>query len=1360
MAVLINFSKTISGFLIDVSQVVMLTFVAAFQDMLAVGFIQAFKINDLKSMGTTVDPVSGETNTSDNLSVSLGIIFSVVIAFILLLVLIAMTVMLAVRIVTLWILVVLSPLAYLFSAIPGKFSSYSSEWWKKFSEQLVFGPALAFFIWLTLSVIAESGNNFATTDDYVKVSTGSGLLSNSNYILQYIIGIAMLIIGMNTAKSMGGQAGAMGGKAFDKMKGLSQKGIKKFGSGMATAASRTGEGLTRGGLSLANKVGGGLAAGGSLALAKSVLDDRKQTRKDKAAGKWQDRLDKVGFKDKSYQALGSMAEKWDNKGQKLKTTIMRGGPTGTAAGIGVALAGAPGWAIAGAAAAPVAVGFAATSALFSKNSAFRAAVDKKNKDVKNVRNKRKEVGSNVFKNSSLIVDKENKVKPDATRTMFKDEDFGQRTLSKQELDYEREYDGLVAQVSGAKNRDQAIDKQKALNRFLEASQWAIKDNPAGTAAIANVWKNKISGDNRYVDDKDLRDTDEADIINGNLKNNSTIDVGKMELSKTNYLKDKDIERANNTAEMLAKGENVENMVGQKVNDTDGSGNWVVQKVEGDQVIISKTNVPKALKEQHSMTREEFAEANAPAIAENFYQNEYSKLTEEEKKTVLSPEEYQKFAKQQPMSYDGVTMGSLKNEKRPENIVAAVSMDNLNERTGMDLHGVGAHLRGEEAVLAARGMKDMITEQKEDLQIASTNEELSIALKSFGVAIPKGADGKEIDLLKMREEAQVLYDAPGSNEEKIKKVKDLEDKDSAYKKAEAKHKEHQQYEYMLSQGMDLGAEGMARYEATTLSKEEQQTLTNGPLTVEEKKILENDPRKNLIYQQMMGSDNAIKTLSDEEYVAQNGISIKNKVSSGAVSGKETLYHEFGHALIEKNDPTGQIQNDFWNNLTIADQALAREHIKKTRGAENFAKMKEQDIIKEYFNDALVNETKPGGPATDQPRLPESMRKRIETGTSTAPVPMAEKALRFRQRRAQVKEYKKEQWAAKTEESWNKTKGEYASAEEEQRAKEQYFQDNKSFTRKTGEAISGGVNWIKNQSGRYGKAWHQAKTGFQQGRYAYKTDQINELRTEQQVANNNSISRVQYYNEAGKGTQAIAAEFRANKDLQPQNLMGAEGLDRIKQILKSSGAVTNDLNLEAIAKELQGSLQAKTESKGAKFTGLDAFKDLLKQGKSYENFAQEEIKANDKLNKNYDKMVGKINTEKDNYKTKLGDSTPDQKQKEIKPDSAPKAAPTTKTTDEASITQDTAKNQDQTVNIDVSGVVDAIKEGSKSTKDAIKDIGKDIKDSGKKVADTTNKTAEATTKKQSWNDYVAYKRYMDTKKNLQDLKKDKKDKPPAK
>src|SRR5680860_214359 len=134
MAILINFSKTICGLLIDVSQIIMLTFVNAFGKMGPGSLTNMLGLADWQSFT--------ETETVEKWSVAAAYVLAVLYAFIALATVAAMVAMLVMRIVMIWVYVVLSPFAYLLAAFPGG-ASYASQWWKEFTKNLIVGPILA-----------------------------------------------------------------------------------------------------------------------------------------------------------------------------------------------------------------------------------------------------------------------------------------------------------------------------------------------------------------------------------------------------------------------------------------------------------------------------------------------------------------------------------------------------------------------------------------------------------------------------------------------------------------------------------------------------------------------------------------------------------------------------------------------------------------------------------------------------------------------------------------------------------------------------------------------------------------------------------------------------------------------------------------------------------------------------------------------------------------------------------------------------------------------------------------------------------------------------------------------------------------
>lgn len=304
MAILINYSKTICGILIDASQIVMLTFVNAFKDVAGGNLIQMFGISDILTLAQKNDSVGFWAIVG---SYMLGLIY-IIIALI---VVLAMTAMLVMRIVMIWIYVVLSPLAYLLSAFPGG-QKYASQWWSEFVKNLIVGPVLAFFIWLSFVAVGTPGapQGFDTTNGSEVTPTSSGLVvgegsgfgtkaSTADVFIKFIVAIGMLLGGMQITQQIGGAAAGVAGKVFSKGKGialgagigalaLARKGAKN--AGMAAVNNKGVRGtLDRIGSMSSNKSLGGAfvraiglraaARAGSLALGKHKTEVEEKAKK-------------------------------------------------------------------------------------------------------------------------------------------------------------------------------------------------------------------------------------------------------------------------------------------------------------------------------------------------------------------------------------------------------------------------------------------------------------------------------------------------------------------------------------------------------------------------------------------------------------------------------------------------------------------------------------------------------------------------------------------------------------------------------------------------------------------------------------------------------------------------------------------------------------------------------------------------------------------------------------------------------------------------------------------------------------------------------------------------------------------------
>lgn len=307
MAILINFSKTICGLLIDASQVIMLTFVNAFSDIGPGALTKMLGVADWQSL-------KGVQEDIKNWEIVSAYVLAVIYALITLVVIAAMVGILVMRMIMIWVYVVLSPFAYLLAAFPGG-ASYSSQWWKEFTKNLIVGPVLAFFIWLSFASLGtpdntphfgeyedKHGNDINCKDLDMADAEAREICesSSSNVMIRFIIAIGMLLGGMKIAQEIGGAGGSIAGKAMGKIKGV----------GLAAAGGV-------GGYALAKAKGAGKATG---RMAKTAVGTGLGTV-DRALG---NRIDKntggrTNFGTKGY--FGTNARELKNSFGKVKAVM-------------------------------------------------------------------------------------------------------------------------------------------------------------------------------------------------------------------------------------------------------------------------------------------------------------------------------------------------------------------------------------------------------------------------------------------------------------------------------------------------------------------------------------------------------------------------------------------------------------------------------------------------------------------------------------------------------------------------------------------------------------------------------------------------------------------------------------------------------------------------------------------------------------------------------------------------------------------------------------------------------------------------------------------------------------------------------
>lgn len=137
------------------------------------------------------------------LQVVIGYAFGAILTAIATFVVLAAAILLIFRIVALWLLLILSPLA-LVSWITGTAGLWN-KWWSAFFKWTFFAPIYAFFLYL--AVLTVGGGSFSRAFGNVRADVPPGIfntLANSiTLMLQYVVVVIILIGGLYAAQSLG-----------------------------------------------------------------------------------------------------------------------------------------------------------------------------------------------------------------------------------------------------------------------------------------------------------------------------------------------------------------------------------------------------------------------------------------------------------------------------------------------------------------------------------------------------------------------------------------------------------------------------------------------------------------------------------------------------------------------------------------------------------------------------------------------------------------------------------------------------------------------------------------------------------------------------------------------------------------------------------------------------------------------------------------------------------------------------------------------------------------------------------------------------------------------------------------------------
>ncbi len=306
MAVLINFSKTLIGLLIDFSQVLMLTFVNAFRQAAGGNFVTALKLSKVTALAKDGD-------SPDTYEVSGGLIPAAILGIMMLgismTLLVIMIGFIIFRIIGLWLLLIMSPMAFFALALPSKLSkalsAFTDSFWSRLSSLLIGGPVMAFFLWLALAVVQGSGGERAFADMYTETNEATSAASfvteagNAADIATFIVAVALMLAGVEfsvkTASAVSSSLGkfataaaAGGGVAVTLARGaarVTRKGAAIGFEGVDRVADVRGF-VGRKGLALSARTGGlGQATFGAMAGHKSARTAAQRKAQMEAQGK-------------------------------------------------------------------------------------------------------------------------------------------------------------------------------------------------------------------------------------------------------------------------------------------------------------------------------------------------------------------------------------------------------------------------------------------------------------------------------------------------------------------------------------------------------------------------------------------------------------------------------------------------------------------------------------------------------------------------------------------------------------------------------------------------------------------------------------------------------------------------------------------------------------------------------------------------------------------------------------------------------------------------------------------------------------------------------------------------------------------
>ncbi len=330
VALLVNFSFPIARFVIDVSHII---FYFLFNSLVPAGGKGESIFAQIAEYSSIVKVINFKTATSDSTSVWF-LLAIITLTFILMITFLVIALCFVVRLAVLGIVIILSPVGFVGLIFPA-INKHANDWWDALFKYSFFAPIMMFVIVLSVKIMQNMSNSAIDATFLRDAGNNVGSSDSSSFVASaalFFIPVILLWTGFLAALKLGGAAGEIGTKAFNKSIAWSKKMAKGTAKGAGYAAWAGArkipgfnelEGKTRAKLkhykdTLTGKKGKGVDE------RKEAYDEemavREARQKARASGKDPKEAEakaRQKFKEKrNREAIKERAENWENKNMK------------------------------------------------------------------------------------------------------------------------------------------------------------------------------------------------------------------------------------------------------------------------------------------------------------------------------------------------------------------------------------------------------------------------------------------------------------------------------------------------------------------------------------------------------------------------------------------------------------------------------------------------------------------------------------------------------------------------------------------------------------------------------------------------------------------------------------------------------------------------------------------------------------------------------------------------------------------------------------------------------------------------------------------------------------------------------------